>query len=489
MKCENCGADLIIDKISNTANCPYCNSSVIIDKNNENNEDYLSNTLKRAYMFLGDGDKQAANEYFEKALDIDAECSDAYIGKLLIYTGNKKFEDLASSKVFFSQHPNYIKALQFADAQTKELLLRYAETSENAIKQKIEPKIKAFKKIIKIARWFLIAGFIAFVAVPLLIPFFRIHSKNIVSVSCGPNSVYLLDKNGCVHAAGDNHSGLCETGSWTDITDVFALGTVTVGLRSDGTVVAVGNIYNPPDNYDYLNLSDNDALYDIENWKNIVAVDASNYHIAGLRSDGTVVAVGNNKYGQCNTKYWTDIVQVQCGTYHTVGLRSDGTVVAVGRNDSGQCDVKNWENITAVGADIFYTVGLRSDGTVVDEGSVGERLGTYRWENIAAVYSGTSNTVGLRSNGTVVAVGDNDFSQCDTSGWRNITDIGIGSTHIAGLRSDGTVVIAGLYGKSDTERWTDIVAIAASGYYTVGLRSDGKVMVAGKSIFYYRWWE
>ena len=50
----------------------------------------------------------------------------------------------------------------------------------------------------------------------------------------------------------------------------------------------------------------------------------------GLKSDGTVVAVGDNGYGQLNVGSWSNIVQVAAGDYHTVGLKSDGTVVAVG---------------------------------------------------------------------------------------------------------------------------------------------------------------
>ena len=53
-------------------------------------------------------------------------------------------------------------------------------------------------------------------------------------------------------------------------------------------------------------------------------------YTVGLRSDGTVVAVGDNGYGQCDVGAWTGIVQVAAGGYHTVGLKSDGTVVAVG---------------------------------------------------------------------------------------------------------------------------------------------------------------
>ena len=47
-------------------------------------------------------------------------------------------------------------------------------------------------------------------------------------------------------------------------------------------------------------------------------------------------------YGQCNVEDWTEIVAIAAGPTHTLGLKSDGTVVAVGNNDHGQCDVKNW---------------------------------------------------------------------------------------------------------------------------------------------------
>jgi hypothetical protein len=50
----------------------------------------------------------------------------------------------------------------------------------------------------------------------------------------------------------------------------------------------------------------------------------------GLKSDGTVVAVGDNSSGQCDIEGWMDITQVAAGTQHTVGLKADGTVVAAG---------------------------------------------------------------------------------------------------------------------------------------------------------------
>jgi alpha-tubulin suppressor-like RCC1 family protein len=64
-----------------------------------------------------------------------------------------------------------------------------------------------------------------------------------------------------------------------------------------------------------------------------------------LKADGTVVAVGLNKDGQCKVSGWSDIVAVSAGEYYTVGLKADGTVVAVGDNDSGQREVSDWTNI------------------------------------------------------------------------------------------------------------------------------------------------
>ena len=40
-----------------------------------------------------------------------------------------------------------------------------------------------------------------------------------------------------------------------------------------------------------------------------------------------------------------DIVEIAAGSHHTVGLKSDGTVVAVGLNNYGQCDVTDWTDI------------------------------------------------------------------------------------------------------------------------------------------------
>ena len=118
-------------------------------------------------------------------------------------------------------------------------------------------------------------------------------------------------------------------------------------------------------------------------WKDIIAVSAEYEHTVGLKAGGTVVAAGNNSFGQCDVGSWTGIVAVSAGEDHTVALRADGTVVAVGNNDCGQCDVSGWTDIIAVSAGSYNTVGLKSDGTVVAAGSnENNRSNVTGWKDI-----------------------------------------------------------------------------------------------------------
>jgi alpha-tubulin suppressor-like RCC1 family protein len=151
-------------------------------------------------------------------------------------------------------------------------------------------------------------------------------------------------------------------------------------------------------------------------------VAAGYEHTVGLKSDGTVVAVGYYDLGQTDVGGWTDIIQVAAGHLHTVGLKSDGTVVAVGWNGYGQTNVSGWTGIIQVAAGLGHTVGLKSDGTVVAVGwsEVGQ-TNVSGWTDIIQVAAGWAHTVGLKSDGTIAAVGY--IVQTDVSGWELI-DVG-----------------------------------------------------------------
>lgn len=64
---------------------------------------------------------------------------------------------------------------------------------------------------------------------------------------------------------------------------------------------------------------------------NVIAISAGYRHNLAVKSDGTVVAWGDNGHGQCNVPpTLNNVVDVAAGTYHSLALKSDGTVVAWG---------------------------------------------------------------------------------------------------------------------------------------------------------------
>ena len=83
--------------------------------------------LKRAFMFLEDEDWDSADEYCEKVLDIDPECAQAYLAKLMAELNVCKQEDLRDQEEPFDEYNNYLKAIRFADAALKEELEGYID--------------------------------------------------------------------------------------------------------------------------------------------------------------------------------------------------------------------------------------------------------------------------------------------------------------------------------------------------------------------------
>jgi alpha-tubulin suppressor-like RCC1 family protein len=262
---------------------------------------------------------------------------------------------------------------------------------------------------------------------------------------------------------------------WFDIIQVGAGQYYTVGLKNDGTVVAVGYC-----GYPWCNVG---------SWTDIIQIAPGYFHTVAVKDTGTVVAVGWNDEGQCNVGNWTGITQVAAGHGHTVGLKADGTVVAVGSNEFGQCNVGNWTDIIQVSAGSEHTVGLKSDGTVVAAGPSGGswpdcgQCDVTSWTGINQTAAGFYHTVGLKSDGTVVAVGFCGEGECNVGNWQDIIHVAASHEHTVGLKSDGTVVAAGWGGlyeeRLNVGSWTDIIQVAAGQRHTVGLKNDGTVVVVG----------
>lgn len=281
-----------------------------------------------------------------------------------------------------------------------------------------------------------------------------------------------LKEDGTVVAVGSDEYGQLAVGEWSDIRQVAAGYGHTMGLKADGTIVAVGYEY-----YNQLSVGD---------WEGIDQVAAGNYHTVGLKSDGTVLAVGADSLGQLAVGDWTDIVQVAAGEYHTVGLKEDGTVVAAGDSYYGQLSVSDWTGIVQVAAGYGHTVGLRSDGTVVAVGSNSYNQREVRgWVDIVHVAAGENHTLGLKADGTVVAAGDNKFRQLAVDDWSDIDQIVTGKYHTLGVKADGTVTAAGnnYYGQLGVRDWPDIEQVSVGYDHTVGLVSGNTVLALGDNFY------
>ena len=114
--------------------------SVAVNSGSANEE----SLLKRAFMFLEDGDWSAADEYCEKVLDIDPENARAYLGKLMAECRACRMEDLQNCRQPFDGSGNYNKILRFAEPKLIETLKGYiAHINERNEHDRLERERKA----------------------------------------------------------------------------------------------------------------------------------------------------------------------------------------------------------------------------------------------------------------------------------------------------------------------------------------------------------
>ena len=173
--------------------------------------------------------------------------------------------------------------------------------------------------------------------------------------------------------------GKTQITKWTNIVQINAYSGIVAGLKSDGTVVAAAS------NIKKYGIDESN----VGGWKNVIAVSTAAQFILGLHTDGTVSFAGSSEYAdelKKNIASWQDIVQISTTFYGVVGLKSDGTVIATGHNEVGQCNVSNWTNIIAVKAGRYCTIGVKADGTILVAGEIkhdkGQIAGTNLFEGL-----------------------------------------------------------------------------------------------------------
>ena len=144
--------------------------------------------------------------------------------------------------------------------------------------------------------------------------------------------------------------------------------------------------------------------------------------------------------------------------------------------DARERSMQLWDQIAqrdTVFVDYETAVAIREDGTIAVAGELDGDVSS--WDHCIAVYNDGSDVIALRDDGTVYNTEDSK-----TRKWTDIVAVSV-SWHILGLKSDGTVVADGsnYHGECKVSGWDNIIDVVAGGNHSVGLRADGTVVAVG----------
>ena len=153
-----------------------------------------------------------------------------------------------------------------------------------------------------------------------------------------------------------------------------------------------------------------------------MAVAGGGLHSLALKTDGQVVAWGNNVSGQATVPAGLSIVvAIAAGFEHSMALQSNGTVVAWGYSGNGQANLPaNLSNVVAIAAGDYHSLALKADGTVVvwgDESTVPLGL-----TNVVAISGGAAHSLALVKGPPVITT--QPLNQTLYSGMTNSFNVG-----------------------------------------------------------------
>jgi alpha-tubulin suppressor-like RCC1 family protein len=300
---------------------------------------------------------------------------------------------------------------------------------------------------------------------------------------------------------GDGRIGTNDTTNRNTPVTTFAGGTnwksisgglqYTAAIKTDGTLWVWGNGANG-------RLGTNDTtsrntpvttFAGGTNWKQVSTGD---FHIAAIKTDGTLWIWGVNGQGRLGTNDTTqrntpvttfagetNWKQVSSGGYHTAAIKTDGTLWTWGRGGNGQLGTNdttnkltpvttfagetNWKQVS--GGNI-HTVAIKTDGTLWTwgngtNGRLGNNATTIRstpvttfaggtdWKQVSA---GRQHNAAIKTDGTLWvwgagtngSLGTDDTTQRNTpvttfAGGTNWKQVGSANQHTAAIKTDGTL--------------------------------------------------
>ncbi len=236
------------------------------------------------------------------------------------------------------------------------------------------------------------------------------------------------------------------------------------GSENEANALLSGDVFNP-ESIRQLKM-DSQAVLDAQKSLPGGRIAAGGRHTVGLQSDGTVVAAGDNTYGQTNVSSWSGVIQVAAGARHTVGLKSDGTVFAAGDNSQGQLNVSDWTDIKMVACSDYDTLGLKNDGTVVTTGMHGYS-DVADWHDVTAISGGSYSAACLYGQGMMLST--HKGAQMKTGVL--LSQLSVCGPYAAGVQPDGTLVCSW----DGAPAWTEIAHVVASTTGILAITNAGEL--------------
>jgi hypothetical protein len=215
-------------------------------------------------------------------------------------------------------------------------------------------------------------------------------------------------------------------------------------------------------------------------------VDAGAFHNIVVKSDGTVMAWGNEGWsGQTSApEGLRDIKSVSAGNRFSIVLKNDGTVTGWGdQNQTSWQPPGGLNNVIAIAAGGRHSLALKSDGTVLGWGdnSDGQAAPPAGLKNVIKIAAGQYHSLALKSDGTVAAWGDNYYGQTNVpSSLSNVKEVAGGDQYSMALKNDGTVVVWGTTTELQPPKGlSGVTEIAAGAFHALALKKDGTVVQWG----------
>ena len=139
-----------IKKIIGVDDAKTIASEVISTVSHSGAEGNVEALMKRAFLFLEDGEFSQAEEYFNRVLDANPENSRAYIGLLCIQLNLKGEEQLSDCTPDVTNNQNFDKALRFASEDYRQTLIDYTKDMQLNLAKEKSKGISSYTEVAEI---------------------------------------------------------------------------------------------------------------------------------------------------------------------------------------------------------------------------------------------------------------------------------------------------------------------------------------------------